>query len=49
VVEHAGEILEKPDDDAHAFAMLSKLSGSKHQVHTGVVIVIPGAYPQLLL
>lgn len=43
VVEHAGQILEKPDDARHAFEMLSRLSGSQHHVHTGVVLVLPKA------
>ncbi|KAG2445016.1 hypothetical protein HYH02_008884 [Chlamydomonas schloesseri] len=41
VVESNGVILEKPDDDEHAFAMISSLSGREHQVHTGVVLVLP--------
>jgi septum formation protein len=31
-----GEILGKPDDDAHAAAMLRKLAGRQHDVLTGV-------------
>lgn len=34
-----GEILGKPNDKAHAQEMLLKLSGSKHEVYTGVSIV----------
>ncbi|KAG2430909.1 hypothetical protein HXX76_009881 [Chlamydomonas incerta] len=41
VVEADGQILEKPDDEEHAFAMISSLSGREHQVHTGVVLVLP--------
>lgn len=33
-----GEILGKPTDRAHAQQMLSKLSGSTHEVYTGVSI-----------
>ena len=33
-----GEILGKPENDAAAIAMLKKLSGSKHAVHTAVAI-----------
>ncbi|KXZ42540.1 hypothetical protein GPECTOR_137g647 [Gonium pectorale] len=42
VVEAGGEILEKPDDAEHAFRMISSLSGRRHHVHTGVVLVLPG-------
>lgn len=34
-----GQILGKPDDAAHAFAILSQLSGRKHEVITGVCIL----------
>ncbi|WP_413494067.1 Maf family protein [Morganella psychrotolerans] len=33
-----GEVLEKPRDEAHAFAMLSALSGHTHQVMTAVAV-----------
>ncbi|MCQ8229246.1 Maf family protein [Pantoea trifolii] len=33
-----GEVLEKPQDTAHAAAMLSKLSGHTHQVMTAVAL-----------
>jgi septum formation protein len=33
-----GEILGKPDDDAHAAAMLRMMSGRWHSVHTGVAV-----------
>lgn len=33
-----GEVLEKPQDAAHAAAMLSKLSGQTHQVMTAVAL-----------
>ena len=36
IVAYQGEILGKPEDDAHAKAMLTKLSGTTHQVFTGV-------------
>ena len=35
-----GEILGKPDDDAHAAAMLRMMSGRWHSVHTGVAIAL---------
>jgi septum formation protein len=35
-------ILEKPDDDAHAVAMLTSLSGGTHAVHTGVTLAVVG-------
>ena len=37
-----GEILGKPENDADAFNMLKKLSGSKHAVHTAVAISFLG-------
>ena len=37
-----GEILGKPENDADAFNMLKKLSGSKHAVHTAVAISFNG-------
>lgn len=43
VVERGGPspaILEKPDDDAHAAAMLASLAGTTHAVHTGVALVL---------
>ena len=39
VVELGEKILEKPQDASHAKAMLSMLSGMRHEVHTGVAIV----------
>jgi len=39
IVALNGEILGKPEDRAHAQEMLHKLSGSKHEVYTGVTIV----------
>ncbi|PWS31281.1 Maf family protein [Pedobacter paludis] len=39
IVALNGEILGKPEDRAHAQEMLRKLSGSKHEVYTGVTIV----------
>ncbi len=38
IVVHAGEIINKPSDEHHAFRMLSRLSGSTHEVYTGVCI-----------
>ncbi|MFD2581122.1 Maf family protein [Pedobacter vanadiisoli] len=39
IVALNGEILGKPTDRRHAQEMLKKLSGSKHEVFTGVTIV----------
>jgi septum formation protein len=36
IVAYNNEILGKPNDEEHAFEMLSKLSGSRHEVFTGV-------------
>jgi septum formation protein len=35
----AGQILGKPNDAAHAFEILSQLSGRKHEVITGVCLL----------
>ncbi len=40
VVAAGGEILGKPVDEADAVRMLQMLSGSTHQVYTGVTLVI---------
>jgi septum formation protein len=37
----SGEILEKPESDAHHADMLRSLSGAAHRVHTGVALVVP--------
>lgn len=37
-VDLDGEILAKPDDAAHATAMLRRLSARTHRVHTGVAV-----------
>ncbi len=42
IVAIKGEILGKPKDRAHAQEMLGKLSGSKHEVYTGVALVKAG-------
>lgn len=39
VVYLNGEILGKPKDEVHAFAMLKRLSGKTHTVSTGVCII----------
>lgn len=39
IVSIDGEILGKPETAAHAFDMLSKLSGNKHEVITGVSLL----------
>ncbi|MFT0532275.1 Maf family protein [Castellaniella hirudinis] len=41
-----GDILGKPRDRAHARAMLQRLSGRTHQVHTAVVLAVNGALRQ---
>jgi septum formation protein len=38
IVDIDGEILGKPNDRAHAEAMLQRLSGRSHWVHTGVAV-----------
>jgi len=38
VVVHRGRVLLKPDDPAHAVAMLEELAGDTHQVLTGVAV-----------
>lgn len=38
IVAINGEILGKPENHAHAFEMLRKLSGAKHEVFTGVTL-----------
>jgi septum formation protein len=48
VVEHDGHILEKPDGEASARAMLRSLSGCTHQVHTGVAIILGSSEEQQL-
>lgn len=42
IVSFNSEILGKPDDADHAFEMLSKLSGNKHEVYTGVSLAFEG-------
>ncbi|MEE2901140.1 MAG: Maf family protein [Myxococcota bacterium] len=39
VVAFENEILGKPEDDEHAFRILSTLSGQIHYVHTAVVVL----------
>ena len=46
VVEN--EILGKPENDAEAFNMLKKLSGSTHQVHTAIALVFNGKLEKAL-
>jgi septum formation protein len=43
VVDLDGEVLEKPADAKDAVRMLSRLSGTRHSVHTGVALVFPRA------
>jgi len=42
IVAYNNEILGKPEDATHATEMLSKLSGTNHQVYTGVSIAHAG-------
>jgi septum formation protein len=39
VVSCDGEILDKPGDARSAAALLARLSGRRHQVHTGIVLI----------
>ena len=43
IVVFAGQILGKPRDREHAYEMLRMLSGSTHQVYTGVCLIRGGA------
>eukprot|EP00898_Chlorokybus_atmophyticus_P006311 jgi/Chlat1/6681/Chrsp49S06167 len=43
VVEYEGLYLEKPADEVEAVQMLTRLSGSRHVVHTGVALMLPAA------
>ncbi len=42
LVETDGEALGKPTDEADARAMLARLSGKEHRVHTGVAVLRRG-------
>ena len=42
------EILGKPENDADAFKMLKKLSGSTHQVHTAIAVAFNGTLENIL-
>jgi septum formation protein len=42
IVAYNSEILGKPDDAGHAEEMLTKLSGTNHQVYTGVSLTYAG-------
>jgi septum formation protein len=39
VVAHDGDILNKPDDPAHAQTMIRRLSGTSHTVYTGMALM----------
>ena len=41
IVVFEGDILGKPQDEEEAVSMLSRLSGSTHEVYTGVSIISP--------
>ncbi len=43
IVVFAGQILGKPRDREHAYEMLRMLSGTTHQVYTGVCLIQGGA------
>ncbi|MEF8816803.1 MAG: Maf family protein [Salinibacter sp.] len=43
VVAHDGEILNKPDDASDARAMLRRLAGTSHTVHTGLSLAHAGS------
>ena len=40
VVAYEGKILGKPLDEADAYEMIEMLQGRKHQVHTGVCVIV---------
>ena len=40
VVAYEGQILGKPMDEADAYEMIEMLQGRKHQVHTGVCVIV---------
>ena len=40
IVAYGGEVLGKPKDEADAFRMLKMLSSKKHQVYTGVCMLV---------
>lgn len=42
IVAYNGEILGKPEDAHHAAEMLTKLSGTNHQVYTGLSLICNG-------
>ena len=42
IVAYNGEIMGKPEDAFHATEMLTKLSGTNHQVYTGVSLIYQG-------
>jgi len=42
IVVHNGKIMNKPSDKAEAFRMLRALSGQRHTVITGVVVIAGG-------
>ena len=48
IVVFGKEILNKPETPAEAVSMLSRLSGNKHQVYTGLAIAHPKSGRQVL-
>lgn len=47
-VELTGQIIGKPEDDAHAVSILERLSGRKHKVLTGVALYLNGRFEYAL-
>jgi len=48
VAECDGQILGKPEDEAHARAMLKQLSGKSHRVYSGLCVVdLPAGEPDV--
>ncbi len=47
-VAMSNEIFGKPENDADAFNMLKKLSGSMHQVHTAIAVAFDGKLESIL-
>lgn len=47
VVWHGGEVLGKPVDQAEARRFLGRLSGTSHEVFTGLALGFPGSPPRL--
>lgn len=48
IVAKGEEIMGKPKDEEDAFRMLSEISGSAHQVYTGVTLMRTGKEPKVI-